>query len=158
MEATFLYREQFYLAIRGGPYKTPYFIESDPLAIQKLMEAAKRNIKDSKITAVSNENRFDAAYKAIMQMANAGLQANGYRTLTSKPGHHQTMIQTLPNTIGLKRETMIVLDALRKQRNVADYSGDLVADSTVIECIDHAQQLWTQLNQWLEQRYPELLV
>jgi hypothetical protein len=26
------------------------------------MEAAKRNIKDSQITAVSNENRFDAAY------------------------------------------------------------------------------------------------
>jgi hypothetical protein len=67
-------------------------IKSDPLTIQRLMEAAKRNIKDSQITAVSNENRFDAAYKAIMQMANAALQANGYRTLTSKPGHHQTMI------------------------------------------------------------------
>ena len=132
-------------------------IESDPLAIQRLMEAATRNIKDSQITAVSNENRFDAAYKAIMQMANAALQANGYRTLTSKPGHHQTMIQTLPNTIGLKRETMIVLDALRKQRNVADYSGDLVADSAVTECIDHAERLWTLLNKWLVQKHPELL-
>ncbi len=37
-------------------------IKSDPLTIQRLMEAAKRNIKDSQITAVSNENRFDAAY------------------------------------------------------------------------------------------------
>ena len=54
-------------------------IEADSLAIQRLVEAAKRNIKDSQITAVSNENRFDAAYKAIMQMANAALQANGYR-------------------------------------------------------------------------------
>jgi PBP1b-binding outer membrane lipoprotein LpoB len=132
-------------------------IESDPLTIQRLMEAAKRNIKDSQITAVSNENRFDAAYKAIMQMANAALQANGYRTLTSKPGHHQTMIQTLPNTIGLEKETMIVLDALRKQRNVADYSGDLVADSAVSECIDHAEQLWAQLNKWLVREHPELL-
>ncbi len=131
-------------------------IESDPLTIQRLMEAAKRNLKDSQVTAVSNENRFDAAYKAIMQMANAALQANGYRTLTSKPGHHQTMIQTLPNTIGLEREAMIVLDALRKQRNVADYSGDLVADRAVTECIDHAERLWALLNKWLRE-HPELL-
>ncbi|MCU7813781.1 MAG: HEPN domain-containing protein [Candidatus Thiodiazotropha sp. (ex Lucinoma kastoroae)] len=132
-------------------------IESDPLTIQRLLEAAKRNIKDAQIGAVSNENRFDAAYKAIMQMANAALQANGYRTLTSKPGHHQTMIQTLPKTMGLDKETMIVLDALRKQRNVADYSGDLVADSAVIECINHAEQLWTQLNKWLKLEHPELV-
>ncbi|MBE9538641.1 MAG: DNA-binding protein [Proteobacteria bacterium] len=132
-------------------------IESDPFTIQRLMEAAKRNFKDSQITAVSNENRFDAAYKAIMQISNAALQANGYRTLTSKPGHHQTMIQTLPRTIGLDRETMIVLDALRKQRNVADYSGDLVADSAVSECIEHAEQLWMLLNEWLKREHPEFI-
>jgi len=92
-----------------------------------------------------------------MQMANAALQASGYRTLTSKPGHHQTMIQTLPKTIGMDSDTMIVLDALRKQRNVADYSGDLVADNGVSECIHHAQQLWNELDRWLQQHHPELL-
>ena len=61
-------------------------------AINRLLYAAERNIVDSKIDLVSTENRFDAAYKAIMQLANAALQAHGYRTLTSKPGHHQTMI------------------------------------------------------------------
>ena len=132
-------------------------IEADPLTIQRLMEAAERNFRDSQITAVSNENRFDAAYKAIMQISNAALQANGYRTLTSKPGHHQTMIQTLPSTIGLDRETMIVLDALRKQRNVADYSGDLVADNAVSECIEHAEQLWGLFNEWLKREHPELI-
>lgn len=65
-----------------------------------------------------------------MQLANAALQANGFRTLTSRPGHHQTMIQSLPKTIGLDNDVMIVLDALRKQRNVADYSGDLVSDKS----------------------------
>lgn len=53
--------------------------------IRRLLVAAQRNIADSKIMAVSLENRFDSAYKAIMQIANAALQANGYRTLTSKP-------------------------------------------------------------------------
>lgn len=45
-------------------------------AIKKLIEAAERNIKDSKIKNLSAENRFDAAYKAIMQIANAALHAN----------------------------------------------------------------------------------
>lgn len=132
-------------------------IEADPLTIQRLLEAAQRNIRDAEVEVISNENRIDAAYKAIMQMANAALQANGYRTLSSKPGHHQTMIQTLPKTIGLDTEIMIVLDALRKQRNVADYSGDLVADSAVAECIDQARRLWMKISEWLKSEHPELL-
>ena len=58
----------------------------------KLLAAAARNIADAKLQGLSTENRFDAAYKAIMQLAIAALNANGYRTMTSKPGHHQTAI------------------------------------------------------------------
>lgn len=112
------------------------------MTIRRLLDAAQRNLQDATLVQLSNENRFDAAYKAIMQMANAALQSQGFRTLTSKPGHHQTMIQTLPKTLGISREQMIVLDALRKQRNVADYSGDLVTDAAVIEAIHQAQFLW----------------
>lgn len=114
----------------------------DPLSIKRLLAAAKRNIQDSHLPGLSNENRFDAAYKAIMQMANAALQARGFRTLTSRPGHHQTMIQSLVKTLGIELETVITLDALRKQRNVADYSGDLVTDVTLKECIAQAESLW----------------
>lgn len=132
-------------------------IEPDALTIQRLLDAAVRNIKDAKLEALSNENRFDAAYKAIMQLANAALQANGFRTLTSRPGHHQTMIQSLPKTIGLDNEVMIVLDALRKQRNAADYSGDLVSDKVVMECIQRAEQLQRLVQEWLQHNHPELL-
>jgi hypothetical protein len=132
-------------------------IEPDALTIQRLLDAAVRNIKDAKLEALSNENRFDAAYKAIMQLANAALQANGFRTLTSRSGHHQTMIQSLPKTIGLDNDVMIVLDALRKQRNVADYSGDLVSDKVVKECIHRAEQLQRLVQEWLLRNHPELL-
>ncbi len=40
-------------------------VEPDPLMIKRLLEAAQRNIQDAELEAVSNENRFDAAYKAI---------------------------------------------------------------------------------------------
>lgn len=118
-------------------------------AINRLLHAAERNIVDSKIDLVSTENRFDAAYKAIMQLANAALQAHGYRTLTSKPGHHQTMIQLLPQTLGTDKKTVIILDAMRKQRNIADYSGDIIPESTLITCIANAEALLTDFKEWL---------
>lgn len=118
-------------------------------ALQRLLEAAKRNLADSHIKEVSAENRFDAAYKCIMQCAMVALWVNGYRTSTSQPGHHQTAIQTLPITINLDQNTVIVLDALRKQRNVSDYEGDPISDQVVIECIKQAELLHQNINTWL---------
>lgn len=124
-------------------------IEPDSAAIQRLLEAAQRNLKDAELTGLSNETRFDTAYKAIMQLANASLQASGFRTLTSKPGHHQTLIQSLVKTVGIETERMIVLDALRKQRNITDYSGDLVEDAAVTECLLQARYLLVTTESWL---------
>jgi hypothetical protein len=129
-------------------------VSPDKLSITRLLEAAQRNIQDAKLQALSHENRFDAAYKSIMQMANAALQTRGFRTLTSKPGHHQTMIQSLPKTLGVNYETLIVLDTLRKQRNLADYSGDLVTDAAVNECIFQAEQLWLHVIKQLDIQTP----
>jgi hypothetical protein len=132
-------------------------ITPDTATIKRLLSAAERNISDARVLEISAENRFDAAYKAIMQLANAALHANGFRTLTSKPGHHMTMIQSLGQTIGLDRSSIIVLDALRRQRNVADYSGDLVPNSAVQECVAHAERLLLAVRQWLQAHKPDLL-
>lgn len=43
-------------------------IDPSQETVKRLLAAAERNIKDSQIRAVSAENRFDAAYKAIMQL------------------------------------------------------------------------------------------
>lgn len=109
-------------------------------SLRRLLLAAARNIADAKVERISAENRFDAAYKAIMQCAMAALWANGYRTSTSQPGHHQTAIQTLPKSIGLDQETVIVLDTLRKQRNLSDYAGCPVSDAALAECIQQAER------------------
>lgn len=132
-------------------------ISPDKKAIIRLLKAAERNIVDAQVEAISAENRFDASYKAIMQIANAALQANGYRTLTSKPGHHRTMIQLLGQTLGIENDTIITLDAFRKQRNIADYSGDVVPESTVKECVEQAKKLLSDMKTWLSRNKPELL-
>lgn len=133
-------------------------ITPEPEPIQRLLNAVTRNLQDATVDTISNENRFDAAYKAIMQLANVSLQANGYRTLTSKPGHHMTMLQTLNQTIGLEKQVMIQLDALRKQRNVADYSGDPVSEKAVAACIVQANALQRAVLEWLSKNKPQLLV
>ena len=126
-------------------------------ALLRLLDAAKRNIADAHIEVVSGENRFDAAYKSIMQCAMLALWLNGYRTSTSQPGHHQTAIQTLPTTIGLSQTTVIILDGLRKQRNVSDYEGDPISDQAIKECIKQAEQLYVCLSEWIAKNRPDLV-
>ena len=101
-------------------------VAADKVSVAMLITAAERNIAGVQLQGLSGENRLDAGYKAIMQMAVVALNANGYRTLKSKPGHHQTAIQTLPLTVGLPQPKAIVLDALRKQRHLSDCASDLV--------------------------------
>lgn len=116
-------------------------LDATPDSLRKLLVAAERNLADARATNISAENRFDAAYKAIMQCAMAGLWAKGYRTSTSEPGHHQTAIQVLSMTLGVDTDTVIVLDALRKQRNLNDYSGDSISDATLQECLAQEENL-----------------
>jgi hypothetical protein len=126
--------------------------------VARMLAAAERNMADAKLSGLSVENRFDVAYKAIMQLAMLALYANGYRTLTSRPGHHQTAVQTLTLTTALSPEKVRVLDALRKQRNLTDYSGDLVPDATVNECVSSATSLHAHVKAWLKSNKPELVL
>ena len=132
-------------------------VQADKALVARLLAAAQRNIVDAQLPGLSAENRFDASYKANMQLAMLALNANGYRTLTSKPGHHQTAIRSLVLSVGVSRETVIVLDALRKQRNLSDYTGDLITDNAAAECLASARDLLTHVGAWLKRHRPDLL-
>lgn len=125
--------------------------------IKRLLDAAARHIADAKVQAISSETRFSSAYTAIRMLADVGLHAHGYRTLTSKPGHHQTAIQTLPTTLGIDSQTLIRLDHLRKQRNLTEYTGDLIPESAVTECLAQAQSLYAVTQIWLKENKGDLL-
>lgn len=131
--------------------------EASPQGVQRLLAAAERNLADAQLQALSAENRFDAAYKCILQCAMLGLWARGYRTPTSQPGHHQTTLQCLPLTMGLPGDVIIVLDALRKQRNQNDYEGDPVGTAVVTECLAQAHLLLAHTRQFLQSQFPALV-
>jgi hypothetical protein len=128
----------------------------DRVEIQRLLAAAEVSLKDARRKELSASSRFDLAYKSLTQSALTALLANGYRPSTSEPGHHQTILQTLPKTIGLKPERLKLFDVLRRARNAADYEGVPVEDGKLDACIEAARQLLAEAHAWLKAKRPEL--
>lgn len=125
--------------------------------VRRLLDGAARHIADAKVKAISTETRFSSAYTAIRMLADVGLHVHGYRTLTSKPGHHQTAIQTLPKTFGIDSPTLVRLDKLRKQRNLTEYTGDIIPESAVAECLSQAESLHMVTLNWLKEHKADLM-
>jgi hypothetical protein len=125
--------------------------------IQRLLTAVKRNLADAAQQGNSAETCFDCAYKAIMQCALTAMLASGYRPSPNAPGHHQTMIQSLPLTLGVSNDSWLILDALRKKRNLSDYTGVEIEPGVVEECITQAQSLSDLVQKWLRKNHSHLL-
>lgn len=68
----------------------------------------------------------------------------------------QNLLGKTLDVVTANRET-IVLDALRKQRNLADYDGGPVPDSAVQTCLACASSLLNALKTWLAKNRPDLL-
>lgn len=60
--------------------------EASRESILKLLAAAERNLMDARAPIISAENRFDAAYKAILQCAGDRI-ANGGSTVVLNAGN-----------------------------------------------------------------------
>ena len=109
--------------------------------LDKILASARSRLQDAWRAENSFETRFDCAYNAIRAVADAALLKQGYRTSTSKPGHHQTTLQCLVYTLGISQQTVRVLDGLRKQRNSTDYDGEMVTEALLDECLKQAKVL-----------------
>ena len=52
--------------------------------VQRLLAAIERNLADAAVASISDETRFDVAYKAVMQCALVAMMPVGYRPATSE--------------------------------------------------------------------------
>lgn len=109
--------------------------------LDRILASAHSRLEDALRVENSFETRFDCAYNAIRAVADAALLKQGYRTSTSKPGHHQTTLQCLVHTLSVSEHTVRVLDGLRKQRNSTDYEGEMVTQALLDECLTQAKDL-----------------
>lgn len=115
--------------------------------IVRLLAAAERNIKDAGVVEVRATTRFDVAYKAIMPSALVCLRASGYRPI----------IQSLPMTLGIPIERIIVLDAMRKKRYMNNYNGNVASEEEADSCVRAAEALLVDVTVWLKNKHPEYL-
>lgn len=65
-------------------------------------------------------------------------------------------LQTLPLTVGLDAKTMVILDSLRRIRNLNDYDGDPISPAAVEACQKQAHALLTHVRAWLAANRPDL--
>jgi hypothetical protein len=115
-----------------------------------------RDLKDSRSSSISNDNRFAMAYNAALQAATAALAACGYRA--EKGDHHYRTMQSLELTIGVGPELILRLDALRKKRSFNIYKAEgSVSDAELKEMIETASKLRRDVEGWLKENYPSLL-
>ena len=126
------------------------------MEIRRLLTAAARNLSDARVEAISDEARFDCAFRALVQCATVAMHACGYRPSTSRSGHLVTLIQSLPMTLLDRDVDWILIDSLRRKRNVTDYSGDLVTPDMTDQCIQQAGKLRQTVLDWLQAQHPGL--
>jgi hypothetical protein len=75
--------------------------------------------------------------------------ANGYRPDTNQPGHHMTVLQSLPKTIGLPGGRLAMLDTLRRKRNLVAYTGENIDEGSFKQCVKEAERLQEEVTAWL---------
>lgn len=68
----------------------------------------------------------------------------------------QTVVQALTLTIGLPANRVTVLDTLRRKRNLSDYTGEDVDESSARACVTEAHRLLNDVATWLKANRPGL--
>ena len=121
----------------GRPAEVP----DSPELARRILTHGRVKLRDAGVRANSAETRFECAYAAMRDAADVGLLIAGYRTPSNHPGHHPTAIQALVHTLRIDPEVVRVLDALRKQRNLADYEGEPVTEAALEECMRRSVEL-----------------
>ena len=123
--------------------------------IADLLAVADRDFEDCQAEGLSVDWRLNIAYNAALQSATAALAAAGYRA--ARESHHYRVIQSLAHTIGADSQLIAQFDQFRKKRNIGGYErAGLASNQEADEMFKLAQQLRTDVEQWIRENYPEL--
>jgi hypothetical protein len=124
--------------------------------IADLLSLIDRDLSDCQSPGLSADWRLGIAYNAALQVAVAGLAAEGYRV--ARESHHFRAVQSLAFTLGSDGPLIAQLDAFRKKRNISDYErAGSVSTQEAQEMIDLAGRLRDGLVRWLRRAHPDLL-
>jgi hypothetical protein len=98
--------------------------------IAGLVRSGAVRLADAKNEKLSKESRFDLAYNATHALSLAALRNAGYRSES-----RYLVFQCTQHTLDLASEHWRVLDQAHRQRNLAEYEGDLDIDDQLFEAL-----------------------
>ena len=98
--------------------------------IGNLIERGLRKLRDSKRVELDPESQFDLVYNAAHALSLAALRFSGYRS-----ENRYTVFQCTQHTIDLEPEFWRVLDAAHRDRNIAEYEGDLIVNAQLVAAL-----------------------
>lgn len=109
----------------------------DQMEFDGMVGSAKRRLNDSQVESLSEDSKFALAYGAAHALALAALRWHGYRS-----ENRYLVFQCLQHTVGLDTVKWRVLDKCHKQRNLAEYEGNLdITPQLLKELIEIANEL-----------------
>ena len=130
--------------------------ETKPGDIHELLKRADKNLNESYKMTGDQDWQFNIIYAAIINLANAALMAEGYRTRGGS--HHYYAIESLELTINLDSHLVSMLDSFRKKRHIATYERCGVISVDMVEQILRiTQELQKRVMNWLNNKHPDLL-
>jgi hypothetical protein len=108
-------------------------LKAEPAAneeITGLLRSGAARLVDAKNESLSKESRFDLAYNAAHALSLAALRRAGYRSQS-----RYLVFQCAQYTLDLAAEHWRVLDQAHRQRNLAEYEGDIDIDDQLLEAL-----------------------
>ena len=98
--------------------------------VGNLIERGLKKLRDSKRVDLDPESQFDLVYNAAHALSLAALRYAGYRS-----ENRYTVFQCTQHTINLEPEFWRVLDSAHKDRNIAEYEGDIIVDTQLVAAL-----------------------
>jgi hypothetical protein len=124
--------------------------------IEDLLGLVSRALKDSRVDAISDDLRFQAAFSAMLNSANTALRASGFRTRV-QTGHHQKIIESLEFTLQPEPGLVQKMRVFSKKRNATSYdAAGSVSEAELVQAIELAERLKQRVTDWLQSTHPEL--
>ncbi len=125
--------------------------------LKQLRAVAERNLADAAIEGLSTDGRFGLAYEAARALATMVVRASGYR-VKGAGAHYFTFLALEAADPKRFARFAAYFNTCRSKRNDLSYeAADVVTERELSELLGEAPVFQNLVEEWLRERYPDLV-
>ena len=119
-------------------------------SVLTLYTAALRNLDNVRDPGLGDSSRFELAFIAIVQIANAAMLLRGERPLTSESAIQHGLVRSLAASLKVGSESLVRVQRLQKMHDLLASSDEQVSQIAARACVREAESLLSRLGDQLE--------